>query len=223
MLNSKLDHFLVGVPDLEEAAKWFSMLCGVTPTFGGVHPKLGTANYLVSLGRGCYLELIGAIPGEQSRGLGKGLSEFKAPELFWFAARSGELSGHANALKDLGMVPAGPFAGKRRSTKGTELTWDILEIGQHSFGGCLPFMIDWKNTPHPSATVQPTVSFGSFNVTHPQAQQLQVIYRTSGLDVTIRTGDPRLELTLDTKLGSIVLAGTGSMPWFEATRSSVLN
>jgi hypothetical protein len=222
MLNLKLDHFLVGAADLKKAAEWFTMLSGITPVFGGVHPKLGTANYLVSLGSGCYLELIGPIPGEEPRGLGKALSEFQAPELFWFAVGSNELPGHAKELKALDMVPAGPFGGKRHSTEGVELTWDILEIGLHPFGGCLPFLIDWKNTPHPSATIQPAVSFVSFKVAHPQADHLQMIYRRLGLDVTIDTESSQLELTLDTPLGSMLLTGTGSMPWFQENKRGVL-
>ncbi len=223
MVNLNLDHFLIGAADLEAAAEWFETLSGVKPAFGGVHPKLGTANYLVPLGTGSYLELIGPIPSEKPRVLGEALNKFPAPELFWFAARSNTLSEHASALKTLGMRSAGPFAGKRRSTEGTEFTWEILEIGHHSFGGCLPFMIDWKDTPHPSATVQPAGSFESLEVTHPRADRLQMIYRTLGLDLIACKGVSRLELTLDTPGGSILLTGSGSMPWFQSTRLGVFN
>jgi len=223
MLNLKLDHLLIGGPDLESTAEWFEKLSGVTPVPGGVHPNLGTANYLVSLGSGRYLELIGAIPGEKPHTLGKAFNAFLAPEVFWFAAASDDLLAHSVAMKNFGMDTAGPIAGSRRSNEGHELTWKILEIGQHEFGGCLPFMIDWEKTPHPSITIRPMVSFKSFRVTHPRAFQLQKIYRSLGLEVTIQEGDPRLELTLDTPRGSIVLTGTGSMPWFQSTRHGVFN
>ena len=223
MVNLNLDHFLIGAADLEAAAEWFATLSGVAPAFGGIHPRLGTANYLVSLGAECYLELIGSIPGEKPRALGKAFSDFPAPKLFWFAVATDALSAHSIALNDLGMATAGPFAGSRLSSEGRELTWKILEIGQHGFGGSIPFMIDWEKTPHPSATIQPEVSFNSFEVAHPRVLQLQKIYRSLGLDMNIQEGVSRLELTLDTPRGSILLTGSGSMPWFQSTRHGVFN
>jgi len=222
-LNVNLDHFLIGTADLEKAVDWFAALTGATPGFGGIHPGAGTANYLVSLGSGSYLELIGSIPGEKPRGLGKAFSGFQEPGLFWFAAGSNALSEQSKALRDLGMVTAGPFTGKRRSSDGRELSWDILEIGKHPFGGCLPFLIDWKDTPHPSVTVQPAVSFNSLKVAHPLADRLQKIYRALGLDIESREGASQLELILDTPRGRVSITGAGSMPWFKSTRHSVFN
>jgi len=223
MANLNLDHFLIGTADLEKAVEWFATLTGVTPGFGGIHPGAGTANYLVSLGNGSYLELIGSIPGEKPRGLGKAFAGFQQPGLFWFATGSIELSEQSKALTDLGMATAGPFTGRRRSSDGRELTWDILEIGKHSFGGCLPFMIDWKDTPHPSATVQPAVSFNLFEVAHPHAAHLQKIYRALGLDMEAHEGVSQLELILDTPRGRVSITGNGSMPWFKSTKYSVFN
>jgi len=222
-LHVNLDHFLIGTADLEKAVEWFAALTGVTPSFGGIHPGAGTANYLVSLGKGSYLELIGSIPGEKPRDLGAAFSVFSEPGLFWFAVSSHELSAHSIRLNDLGLMTAGPTTGRRRTKEGSELTWDILEIGMHSFGGCLPFMIDWKGTPHPSATVQPAVSFHSFEVAHLSADRLLKIYQALGLDVRTREGVSQLELKLDTPKGRISLTGNGSMPWFRSTRRSVFN
>jgi len=218
-----LDHFLIGAADLEGAAEWFARLSGTTPIFGGIHPNQGTANYLVSLGNGCYLELIGSIPGEKPRALGQAFSEFQAPRLFWFAIATNTLSAHSVALKNLGMDIAGPFAGSRASSDGSELTWRIIEFGQHGFGGCLPFMIDWETTPHPSTGLRPAVSLNSFEITHPRADDLRKIYRSLGLELNIREGASQLELTLDTPKGSMLLAGTAYMPWFQSFRHSVFN
>jgi hypothetical protein len=222
-LNLSLDHFLIGTSDLEKSVEWFSALTGVTPSFGGIHPGAGTANYLVSLGEGGYLELIGSIPGEKPRDLGAAFSDFPEAELFWFAARPMDISAHSGALNDLGITTAGLFTGSRRSTDGTELTWDILEFGKHVYGGFVPFMIDWKDTPHPSATVRPAVSFNAFKVAHPRADRLRRIYRAIGLDVDICEGAAKLELILDTPEGGVSLTGTGSMPWFQSSSGSVFN
>ena len=58
MSIASLDHFLVGTSNLEAAAAQIASSTGVEPVRGGAHPKLGTANFLLSLGSGVYFELI---------------------------------------------------------------------------------------------------------------------------------------------------------------------
>ncbi len=55
----RIDHFLWATPDLEAGVRRFQDLSGVAPVMGGSHMGQRTRNYLVSLGRGCYLEIIG--------------------------------------------------------------------------------------------------------------------------------------------------------------------
>ena len=48
--RSWLDHFVIGIDDLDKGIKSFADMSGVMPEFGGEHPTLGTHNALVSLG-----------------------------------------------------------------------------------------------------------------------------------------------------------------------------
>ena len=56
-----IDHIVLAVPDLADGVAGFEGLTGVRPV-GRSHEGLGTANFLVGLGVGAYLEIIGPDP-----------------------------------------------------------------------------------------------------------------------------------------------------------------
>jgi hypothetical protein len=66
--NTLIDHIVLAVPDLADGAAGFAGLTGVRPTRGGRHADLGTANFLVGLGVGAYLEVIGPDPDRPDPG-----------------------------------------------------------------------------------------------------------------------------------------------------------
>src|SRR5713101_5612380 len=52
-----IDHIIIGVYDLEKAARQFGEKLGLQPSGGGIHPSGGTANRIIVIGDS-YLELI---------------------------------------------------------------------------------------------------------------------------------------------------------------------
>src|SRR6266480_1813143 len=52
-----IDHFIIGVRNLEKAATQFSQKLGLAISGGGIHPTGGTANRIIIIGD-TYLELI---------------------------------------------------------------------------------------------------------------------------------------------------------------------
>jgi hypothetical protein len=60
-----IDHIVYGVPRrLAQAVAWFTGLTGAQPARGGSHEGMGTANFLIGLGAGAYLEIIGPDPDQ---------------------------------------------------------------------------------------------------------------------------------------------------------------
>tara|TARA_Y100000385_G_scaffold64970_1_gene64285 strand:+ start:266 stop:517 length:252 start_codon:yes stop_codon:yes gene_type:complete len=55
--NTRIDHLIIVVPDLQDATDQYSVLLGRSPSWQGTHPDYGTANTLFQLDN-IYLELL---------------------------------------------------------------------------------------------------------------------------------------------------------------------
>ena len=84
-----LDHILLGAKDLDHGIDWIQEHSGVRAIFGGVHPGRGTRNALLSLGQGCYLEIIALDPQQASstasNDMANRLSSIQEPRLIGWA------------------------------------------------------------------------------------------------------------------------------------------
>ena len=56
--TADLDHLMWGARDLDAGVAFLEAKTGVTAVFGGVHPKRGTRNALLSLGKAQYFEIL---------------------------------------------------------------------------------------------------------------------------------------------------------------------
>ena len=207
-LDVSLDHLVLGAPDLAAGVRVVAALLGVTPASGGVHPTMGTANALLSLGGGVYLEVMAPAPGQaEPSGNGRQLAGLPGPTLGMWAARVADLDAVAAAARAAGLNPRDPIPGSRRTEAGDLLEWRMLFIDGHDFGTLVPFFIDWGATPHPSTTSPAGPRLTRFSVAHPRAAELRRIYEALGLDIDVADGPVRMTAEIEGANGPAILAG----------------
>jgi catechol 2,3-dioxygenase-like lactoylglutathione lyase family enzyme len=211
--TARIDHVLLGVPDLDVAVRDFEIDTGVRPMIGGEHPDFGTCNALVRLCDGAYFEIIGPGPEASAENLGGVFARLESRSLAGFALASGDLEAVAERVRQNGFEAQGPIPGSRTTPDGDHLEWQMLMIGGHEFGGFVPFLIDWGDTPHPAATAPPGLSVARFEVRHPNSGELRQIYRDLlGVDLTtVQADHSMLDLVMDTPRGRVAFRGDGPL------------
>jgi Glyoxalase-like domain len=214
-----VDHVLLPVADLEEGARRLRERHGLQAIPGGRHPKVGTANMIVPLGRQ-YLELITIVDSSEAatRRLGKRLAiALDEGRMFvdW-AVRTRDLDGMRRKLLRAGwdLPPVGD--GSRRRPDGQVLHWRTQDVNTGATRIAVPFVIEWDVPAglHPGeaagehlsgATALRRVVVGA----HDPAQvreQLQLLLGDSDLyEVRAAASDGIEELVLDSPRGELVV------------------
>ncbi|MFW6084826.1 MAG: VOC family protein [Gemmatimonadota bacterium] len=176
-----IDHLLYGTPDLSEGIDRIERLLGVRPVPGGRHPQYGTRNALAAIGPSCYLEVMAPDPSlpAPERGVLFGLPELSEPRLVSWVLRRKAIDEVA-AAAGLGPVSAG----RRERDDGTVVSWRLSDPYADRFGGVVPFLIDWGETPHPANSAPPAGELVRLRLEHPAPDRVRSALRVLGVDVT---------------------------------------
>ena len=210
MADHPIDHILLAVPDLASGSADMGEMLLVEPTPGGEHPDLGTANSLIGLGAGIYLEIIGPASGDNRSGFAGRLAKLTWPELIGFAVQTRNIEAVRDAAKAAGIASGEIRTGSRRTPDGRKLQWRTMSVIDPAHDFLMPFFIDWGETPHPSATSVSGPQLISWEVGHPAPEDLQKIYDALGIGITVVTAPkPFLRARIKTADRTIVLLGTG--------------
>jgi hypothetical protein len=146
-----VDHVLLAVDDLAEAAVVLNERYGLASAEGGHHPRWGTANRIIPVGT-AYLELIAVVDPERARdsAIGRWVTNARVgivQPLGW-AVRTVAIDDVARCL-DLEIE-----SGSRATPDGRLLQWRLTGIERAAADPALPFFIEWgSGTPHPSQLV----------------------------------------------------------------------
>ena len=75
------------------------------------------------------------------------------------------------------------------------------------FGGALPFLIDWGDSPHPAQSAPAGCQLTGFEIVHPDVAPLQQALNALGTDPEVTVG-PSLQLsaTIETPHGAVALS-----------------
>lgn len=194
-----VDHLVYGAPDLDAACDDLEVRLGVRPAPGGRHERLGTANALVAIGGGAYLEVIGP-DSEAPEPTGPrpfGIDDLVEPRLVAWAIRVDDIDAAAAESAARGHDPGPVFDLSRTTPAGDVLCWR-LTFPDPAFDGVVPFLIDWLESPHPSSTAPGDVTWnGAPTISHPAPERVEGALAALGADALVMGGaHPGLAATL---------------------------
>ncbi len=210
---SQLDHILLGCNDLERGIDFVEQRAGVRPAVGGVHPRRGTRNALLSLGERRYLEVIAPDPKQDPNHVEQfalktlaHLKELSSPHLIGWAAHPSDLEKFSALLRDAGIAFLGPWPGSRQRPDGKLLQWKSLNLKDDQ-GGLLPFFIEWSaDSIHPSADAPKGCRLARFGAVTPNPAALNKIIDLLQLDMLVSQGDKAaLQATIVGPQGELTL------------------
>jgi len=144
----RVDHVLLAVDDLHDAAVALHDRYGLASAEGGRHPRWGTANRIVPIGD-AYLELVAVVDPATASGSAFGRWVANARPAFvqplgW--AVSGMVIDDVARRLDLEIE-----SGARAAPDGSVLQWRLAGVERAAADPSLPFFIEWgAGTPHPS-------------------------------------------------------------------------
>jgi catechol 2,3-dioxygenase-like lactoylglutathione lyase family enzyme len=130
-----IDHIVIVVNDLEQAAKDYERL-GFTVVPGGKHP-VGSHNVLISLADG-YIEIIAFYREALDHRWWTPLQ--RGERLVDFCMQTDDLKGDTSKLRTAGVAINDPVPWSRTRPDGYELKW-LLSLAQGNHRGVAPFLI----------------------------------------------------------------------------------
>ncbi|HYL53937.1 MAG TPA: VOC family protein, partial [Gemmatimonadales bacterium] len=181
---------------------------GVRPAFGGQHIGRGTRNFLLALGPGHYLEIIGPDPDQPAPAGARpfGIDQLERPALRAWLAKSSQLEQDAATAAALGFDLGEIHDMTRTTPDGEVLRWRLTLPAMPGVA-IVPFLIDWGGTRHPSTTAPGGVSLVRFKAEHPDPKPVKAVLKALGLALALSGGPaPRLRARIDGPAGSLELA-----------------
>jgi len=141
-VSARLDHVVLGVPDLRSGAAELATE-GLLFAPGGRHPG-GTSNaLLVAPMRWSYVELIMAPEEDAGSEESQITDQVRRGGLVAWAMAVADIDAQVRRLADAGLECQPVEAGARETTDGRQVRWRTAAIGP-GWGMCeLPFLIEW--------------------------------------------------------------------------------
>ena len=203
-----IDHLVYATTDLEASAHELGERLGVSPISGGQHVGRGTRNYLLGLGAGSYLELIGPdleqpdVSGVRSMGL----DALDRNRLVAWAVHVPDIELAIDRVRRSGYDPGPAHSMSRRQPDGLVLRWKLTDVPGDVVPSLLPFLIDWSASSHPSQSAPQGVRLLDFRVESPDPEETLATLQSLGVRVPIeRSERPRLVATLEGPAGTVRL------------------
>ena len=182
MPDTTLDHIVITAPNLKSGVEWVRDTLDATPEYGGMHPRMGTHNCLLSLDDQTYLEVIAPDPNaprpDRSRWFElDNLDRHSQPRLAAWVARTTDIKATVLAgSESLGVVEP--------MSRG-DLNWmiTVTDDGSLGLGGIAPILIEWRTPTHPSAGMRVSgCQLLHLELHHPEGQRVEKLLQSVGID-----------------------------------------
>ena len=137
----RIDHVVMAVRDVDGAAARLEARHGLASVSGGRHPRWGTGNRIVPLGR-VYLELLGVVDSEVARRteLGRAIEQAAATGDRWYALCLADDDLDQTAAR----LELDVHRGDRALPDGRVLRWRSAGIDDARRTPDLPFFLEWE-------------------------------------------------------------------------------
>ena len=203
---TSIDHLMWVVPDLGAGIAELERRTGCRAILGGSHPSMGTANAILGLGPGIYLEVLGPDPAlPEPIGFGAALATEPRPRLASWAVRTSDIASVCADLTAAGW-PTTPNAMTRTRPDGATLAWQLAFVPGRRMGDHWPFVIDWGTSPHPSDDAPGSCTLAHLALSDPEPTELRRLLEVLQVDgVEVGSGDGAVHATLRSPPGACEL------------------
>jgi catechol 2,3-dioxygenase-like lactoylglutathione lyase family enzyme len=139
-----IDHIIIGVNNLAEAARIFNDKLGLAVSGGGIHPAGGTENRIIVIGD-TYIELIAVRTLEEAQQsildrLAKGNGYLN------FALSSNNIEADTAAMRSRGVSVIGPTTGRLNAVNDQFRAWSRSDVERSDLTQHYPFIIQHDST-----------------------------------------------------------------------------
>ena len=174
-MKKKIDHLVYCVPDLQKGMDEIEKQFGVAPVYGGQHLTQGTHNALLNLGEGSYLELLAIDPKNDSISDPRwmGIDLMKKSKMTRWAIKSVDFEQEISILKKANFELGKALTGSRKTSTSTLLNWQMSLPLPSPEVEILPFILDWKDSIHPTENLNPKCRLLEIRATHPNPELIQ--------------------------------------------------
>jgi catechol 2,3-dioxygenase-like lactoylglutathione lyase family enzyme len=139
-----IDHIIIGVNNLAEAARIFNDRLGLAVSGGGIHPTGGTENRIIVIGD-TYIELIAVRKAEEAQQsmldrLARGNGYLN------FVLSSNDIEADTAAMRERGVAVIGPTPGRLNAANGQYRAWSRSDVERPDLTQHYPFLIQHDST-----------------------------------------------------------------------------
>ncbi len=182
--------------------------CGIEVVYGGQHKTKGTENALLNLGNGAYLELLAVDATNTAIAAPRwmGVDEVDSFTFTRWAIKSTNLANDVAILKRVNPLMGEIFTGSRKKTDGSTLRWSMALPLATPAVEVLPFMVDWKDSVHPTESLQEGCKLIGLEFTHPKPFPILTAFRDLKVEMHIKEeATPTLKAIIDTPNGRVII------------------